>query len=382
MPTSCGGLCNGQMGCGFASSGTSCGQAFCNTRKDLASLVCDGHGTCGISLSDCTDGYACDLTAKPGSCRMTCTANADCLAGYYCNGNNEMCQATKADALTCATDAECTQRTLRDRRLLQHGLRRSQQLQQTGLGRQVPVLEHHELRHRGRLSDLLPGRRRRRLRQQERDDGRRDRHARLRRLPPAGFVADNTDCDDGDASVHPGQTGWFTAASKGLGTFDYDCDGTEVKEFPQYPGASCTFCPMPAPPVAARRPPRPAPARRRVLPGLQFVGDLPAYDSPAHLDGRTEIAEAMTIVSPIRTTTAAAVVTIMADTSRRPRYSAASRRAIRPAGRAAAPAERPSGALAEPPRRSLPKSSPATDRREGVRLSPGSEALTGAYGSR
>ena len=60
--------------------------------------------------------------------------------------------------------------------------------------------------------------------------------------PPSGFVADNTDCDDGDANVHPGQTGWFGTPSKGLGKYDYDCDGSEVKEFPEYPGASCTFC--------------------------------------------------------------------------------------------------------------------------------------------
>ena len=60
--------------------------------------------------------------------------------------------------------------------------------------------------------------------------------------PPAGFVADNTDCDDEDANVHPGQTGYFGTASNGTGTFDYDCDGTLEKEFPEYPGASCTFC--------------------------------------------------------------------------------------------------------------------------------------------
>ena len=101
------------------------------------------------------------------------------------------------------------------------------------------------LRRRRRLPDFLPGRRRRRVRQQER----RARHRTAKAgcagsAPPTGFVADNTDCDDGDANVHPGQTDYFGTASKGIGTFDYDCDGTSTKEFPEYPGASCTFCPV------------------------------------------------------------------------------------------------------------------------------------------
>jgi hypothetical protein len=61
--------------------------------------------------------------------------------------------------------------------------------------------------------------------------------------PPANHVADNTDCDDHDTNVHPGQTGFFAAASNGTKTFDYDCDGTLEKGLPEYPGATCTFCP-------------------------------------------------------------------------------------------------------------------------------------------
>jgi hypothetical protein len=60
--------------------------------------------------------------------------------------------------------------------------------------------------------------------------------------PPAGFVADNTDCDDGDANVHPGQTMFFTTASAGLHIWDYDCDKTVIKQTPEYPGGTCKFC--------------------------------------------------------------------------------------------------------------------------------------------
>ncbi len=104
--STCGGTCNGMKACAFASPGTSCGKPFCNTRKDLANLVCDGKGSCGVGLQNCTNGYACNFQGK--DCRTTCSANVDCLSGFYCNGTTNACAATKSDGLTCATDAECT----------------------------------------------------------------------------------------------------------------------------------------------------------------------------------------------------------------------------------------------------------------------------------
>jgi hypothetical protein len=242
-PDSCGGTCNGMKACAFASPGTTCGKPFCNTHKDLASLVCDGNGTCGISLSDCTSGYACDLTAKPGSCRMTCTANTDCLVGYYCNGNNEMCQATKSDGLTCATDTECNSGHCATGVCCNTACDAPNSCNKQGSAGKCQCSSTMNCGTGVACQTFY---------QDADGDGYGNKNGTMAAgtampgcvgSPPAGFVADNTDCDDGDASVHPGQTGWFTAASKGVGTFDYDCDGTVVKEFPQYPGATCTFCP-------------------------------------------------------------------------------------------------------------------------------------------
>ncbi len=245
MPAACGGKCDGTRHCGaFAKSGTSCGKEFCNTRRDLAILQCDGNGNCGVGLSACTDGYVCDFTSA--ACRTNCAANADCQATSYCNGNG-MCAPQKADGLTCATDAECTNghcaiasngganvccNTACDSpnscntgtvgKCACPGVSCA-----TGVACQIFYADSDVDGYGDKTGTLAAG----------------TAKAGCAGTPPVGFVADNTDCDDKDANVHPGQTGWFGTVSLGTHTFDYDCDGTAEMEFNQYPGASCTFCP-------------------------------------------------------------------------------------------------------------------------------------------
>jgi hypothetical protein len=48
------------------------------------------------------------------------------------------------------------------------------------------------------------------------------------------------DCDDSDANVHPGQTGWFTNISNG-GTWDYNCSGSVNKEYGTIVTGNCGF---------------------------------------------------------------------------------------------------------------------------------------------
>ena len=40
-----------------------------------------------------------------------------------------------------------------------------------------------------------------------------------------------SDCDDGDARVNPSQSGYFAEPSTGIGTYDYNCDGTLEKQW-------------------------------------------------------------------------------------------------------------------------------------------------------
>ncbi len=245
MPNVCGGKCNGMKACAsFAKSGTSCGSAFCNTRKDTASPVCDGKGTCAISLGDCTDGYACNFTGKPPACRTTCSANADCLTGYYCNGTTNACVPTKTDSLTCQTDAECNSghcasgvccNTACDMNGTSCNNTGSAGKCQctgvvcgTGVACQIFYADSDVDGYGDRTGTISAGT---------------AKAGCAGSPPPTGFVADNTDCDDKDANAHPGQTGYFGTVSKGTGTFDYDCDGSLEKASPEYPGAGCSYCP-------------------------------------------------------------------------------------------------------------------------------------------
>lgn len=258
-PSTCGGLCSGMKACAaFADAGTSCGTPFCNSRKDLASPICDGRGFCGIGLAACPNGYACDSKNVPDpSCHTACNANADCAVGYYC-GSNDTCAQAKVDGLTCATDAEC---------LHNHCAGAAQGV--TGICCNTACASPNTCNDSGSVGTCkcpgvtcstgvscavfypdVDG------------DGYGDRSATLGTGGTAkaacadstqvGFVQDNTDCDDRDPNVHPGQTGYFATASKGLGIFDYNCDGTLEKGLNEYPSnATCTFCPACSPGCAA-----------------------------------------------------------------------------------------------------------------------------------
>jgi hypothetical protein len=241
MPNACAGACNGARACKFPDKTKSCGTPFCNTKKEVAAFVCDGNGGCGLDLSICTN-FTCDDTK--GSCRTQCAEHGDCQLGLYCDGATHNCVDKKAISLTCVTDAECK---------LDHcstGICCNTQCDSpftcnssgsvgqckcpgvmcaTGVACQVFYQDAdgdgfgNKFGVPGAMSTTAK--------------------AGCAGMPPAGYVVDNTDCDDGDPNVHPGQTAFFGAPSLGTPhTFDYNCDGTREKQTPEYPGGSCKFC--------------------------------------------------------------------------------------------------------------------------------------------
>ncbi|HVR03019.1 MAG TPA: hypothetical protein VMT47_12860, partial [Polyangia bacterium] len=237
-PAVCGGTCSGARSCKYPDKTKSCGTSFCNSRKDVISFACDGNGGCAAAVSTCTD-YACDETN--GTCRTTCQAHLNCLLTDYCAGDNT-CKGKKSDGIMCATGDECMSGNCSGNfccntacegvglTCVQAGHVGQCQCQGVTCGAGVSCQVFYQ--------DMDA-------------DGYGNRNGTIAAgtakagcagsAPPAGFVADNTDCDDGDANAHPGQTMFFGVQRKS-GGFDYDCDDKTTKETPEYLGGSCKFC--------------------------------------------------------------------------------------------------------------------------------------------
>jgi cysteine-rich repeat protein len=50
-----------------------------------------------------------------------------------------------------------------------------------------------------------------------------------------------TDCNDANPDVFPGQTQYFTSPIAGSTSYDYDCDGTQTKQYTAISSGACTF---------------------------------------------------------------------------------------------------------------------------------------------
>jgi hypothetical protein len=246
MPKTCNATCGGMRACKFPDTTKSCGKPFCNTSGEVASFVCDGKGGCGTSLSECSH-YKC--TDTTGACGTSCNTTDDCLPTDFCDGsvNPPKCTPKKGNGLTCATPDQCSSNACsgpgggkvccntscdgQGQSCVEAGSVGKCQCQgvtcAAGVACQIFYRDsdgdtYGDAAGTIAASTAVAG--------------------CMGTTPPSGFVADNTDCDDGDLNVHPGQTAFFTVASSGKHTFDYNCDKTLTKQYPEYPGGNCKFC--------------------------------------------------------------------------------------------------------------------------------------------
>jgi hypothetical protein len=240
----CGGTCDGtKRACKFPDKTTSCGTPFCNSRKDVVAFACDGMGSCQLGVGACTS-YSCDEAT--GGCRTTCSDSSHCLPGFYCDGSTHSCVDQKGNGLTCQLANECKSgncsggagtsvccNTACDGQGLtctEAGHIGSCQCQgvtcAAGVACQV-FYQDADLDGFGNMNGTIAAGT--------------AKAGCMGSTPPAGFVADNTDCDDTDAMAHPNQTMFFNVQRKS-GGFDYDCDNKITKETPEYPGGVCKYC--------------------------------------------------------------------------------------------------------------------------------------------
>jgi hypothetical protein len=104
VATTCGtdGTCNGAGACRNYVSGTQCAPPICSGSTLTSSQTCDGTGICkAATMGACAGNLTCGSAT---ACKTSCTASADCVAGYVCNAG--AC-ALKTPGTACAAAAEC-----------------------------------------------------------------------------------------------------------------------------------------------------------------------------------------------------------------------------------------------------------------------------------
>ncbi len=246
---SCAGSCNGQRACAYPDNTKTCGTQFCNSASEAAGFVCDGAGSCTLGLRSCTS-YSCMGSA----CGTSCAQTSDCTDAYYCDGPQHKCQPKLGNGIPCALGNQC-----------QSGFCTTGVCCTSdcnipgGTCKQTNAIGECKC-----MMDCGDGGACMLYYQDADGDGYGNKDGTVAagtakvgcsngQPPAAGFVADHSDCDDGDPNAHPGQTAYFGTKSIGLAhTFDYNCDGMLEKQTPEFAGG-CEFC-SPTPTCGATSP--------------------------------------------------------------------------------------------------------------------------------
>ncbi len=233
----CVGACDGSGACAYPGSSAVCGDAYCHdTENSQVVPRCNGTGDCievahGCGLFDCVVSMA--------ACLTTCANHAECIDGAYCD--ETVCHLAKDNATPCDQSYECSsgycEQTSNQKRCC-NTLCPSPMDCVTGeclcQGVECPVGESCVPWYRdldqdgfGDPASMIMG---------------------CENTPPKDvnskdYVRNMDDCYDLNPSARPGQTAWFQV-DRGDGSFDYDCNGMNQKEYNDTlsDAATCTDC--------------------------------------------------------------------------------------------------------------------------------------------
>jgi hypothetical protein len=96
------GTCNGAGACRLYTAGTECAAGRCMTTTEFAASTCDGAGMCKAGASrTCPGGGTC----MGSSCGSSCTVDANCQTGFFCD--QSICRAKRARGAACTGPAQC-----------------------------------------------------------------------------------------------------------------------------------------------------------------------------------------------------------------------------------------------------------------------------------
>jgi hypothetical protein len=99
--TTCGGTCGSRpSACDYPT--TKCRDASCANGTQTAEAACDGAGACPAPSTKACAPFTCGPTA----CKTSCTTDADCQGGLFCN--NGACLGTKPNGAMCTASTQCT----------------------------------------------------------------------------------------------------------------------------------------------------------------------------------------------------------------------------------------------------------------------------------
>ena len=239
----CAGKCNGKRACAFAGSERTCGSVFCGSASQQGRASCDGKGHCLYGIEECS-AYACPDGSA--GCKKTCAGEADCLPTHFCEATTSTCKPKLANGSACSSVAQCQSGNCIDQVCCNDAC--------NILGGTCKAAGSVGS---CKCSACSTGPCQLFYRDEDRD-GYGDAKGTIANgraafgcvnTPPAGFVANKTDCYDDNtavaASVHPNQVGHYSTPYTppgGAPSFDYDCVGTETTATPVFLNASCGYC--------------------------------------------------------------------------------------------------------------------------------------------
>lgn len=220
----CAGTCDGKSACAYPDSSKSCGAQVC-TNAVTKSYACDKAGACKEAQKPCSP-YQC----SGANCLASCNDDPECVTGFWC-AQPSTCVAKLSLGAKCPKDSAC-----------QSGICVKGSCCSSTCGPNFSCMggscecngqacatgEACVVWYKDADGDGFG------------DSGYPTLGCATKK--PVGFVANSTDCDDGDADAFPGQTKYFSTPRKGKGGYDFNCDNNLEKLYPVITVSACKLC--------------------------------------------------------------------------------------------------------------------------------------------